>query len=153
MMTQGVTENEKKQIREWLFLKQECEDCLSSLDMTHPPQNKALLPIKEEDSYMSKDQDDTELSDQETSLQQASDENDSDAESPELPDLEDKIDVLMKNLELKTDTLASEKCKEFLSKPLAQKEDKNGNIEKAVVKTSGELSFILLVISHTGFLW
>lgn len=86
---------------------------------------------------MSKDQDDTEMSDQETSMQQASDENDSDAESPEYPDLEEKIDVLMKNLELKTDILVSEQCKEFLSKPLIQKEDKNGNIEKAVVKTSG----------------
>lgn len=144
MMTQGVTENEKKQIREWLFLKQECEDCLSSTDMTHPPQSKALLPIKEEDAYMSKDQDDTELSDQETSMQQASDENDSDAESPDLPDLEDKIDVLMKNLELKTDTFASEKCKEFLSKPLTQKEDKNGNIEKAVMKSSGKLVLCFL---------
>lgn len=138
MVTQGVTENEKKQIREWLFLKQECEDCLSSTDMTHPPQNKILLPIKEEETSISKDQDDTEMSDQETSMQQASDENDSDAESPELPDLEDKIDVLMKNLELKTDILASEKCKEFLSKPMSQKEDKNGNMEKAVVKPSGK---------------
>lgn len=135
MSLEGVTENEKKQIQEWLFLKQECEDCLSSTDLAQPLQNNVLDPIKEE-SFMSKDLDDTEMSDQET--QQGSDDNDSDAEIPDLPDIDEKIDVLMKNLEFKTDNLALDKSTDFLSQPSI--EDDNGNVEKALVKMSGKFS-------------
>lgn len=129
----GVAENERKQIQEWLFLKQECEDCLSSAELAQPPQNNVLDPIQEE-SFVSQNQDDGELSDPETPL--GSDDNDSEAELPEFPDIDDKIDILMKNLEIKTDHIASDKCKEFLSKQL---EDDNGNVEeKALVKVSGK---------------
>jgi len=40
-----ISELEKEQIEEWLYLKQECEECLSSTEAMR--QQKQLVPIQE----------------------------------------------------------------------------------------------------------
>ncbi|XP_053965215.1 kinesin-like protein costa [Anastrepha ludens] len=100
----AVTELDKEQIEEWLFLKQECEECLSSAEAIRS--QKQLVPIQEADEP------EEAMSEPETSLQQNSD-NESDCES-QRPDLMEKLEVLMEELRLKTDTLIEDKYKEFI---------------------------------------
>ncbi|XP_067627997.1 kinesin-like protein costa isoform X2 [Eurosta solidaginis] len=100
----AVTELDKAQIEEWLFLKQECEECLSSADAIRS--QKQLGPIQEADEP------EEPVSDGENSVHQNSD-NESDCES-ERPDLEGKLVALMEELRLKTDTLIQSKYKEFM---------------------------------------
>ncbi|XP_004520250.1 kinesin-like protein costa [Ceratitis capitata] len=100
----AVTELDKEQIEEWLFLKQECEECLSSAEAIRS--QKQLVPIQE-----AEEPEET-ASEPETSLQQNSD-NESDCES-QRPDLMEKLETLMEELRLKTDTLIQGKYKEFM---------------------------------------
>ncbi|XP_036333543.1 kinesin-like protein costa [Rhagoletis pomonella] len=112
----AVTELDKEQIEEWLYLKQECEECLSSAEALRS--QKQLGPIQEADEP------EEAISEPETSLQQNSD-NDSDCES-QRPDLMEKLQILMEELRLKTDTLIQDKYKEFLqSQPKAVMESQD----------------------------
>ena len=94
-----VSEVDREQIEEWIFLKQECEECLSSCEVIRC--EKPLVPIQETDEP------DDAVSDLEMSCQQNSD-NDSDSES-QRPDLNDKIDGLIAELRTKTDKLVRDK--------------------------------------------
>ncbi|XP_055906112.1 kinesin-like protein costa [Eupeodes corollae] len=104
MSTNAITELEKEQIEEWLFLKQECEECLSSSEVVRS--QKQLGPIQEADEP------EETVSEPETSCQQNSD-NESDSES-QRPDLVEKLESLMDELKIKTDTLVNDKYKEFI---------------------------------------
>ncbi|TMW40340.1 hypothetical protein DOY81_014580 [Sarcophaga bullata] len=104
MSSNAIGEAEKEQIEEWLFLKQECEECLSSNEVIRS--QKQLGPIQE-----AEEPDETN-SDPETSCQQNSD-NESDSES-QRPDLEEKIEMLMEDLSIKTDKLVQMKYQEFM---------------------------------------
>uniref|UniRef100_A0A1B0DFS3 Kinesin-like protein costa n=1 Tax=Phlebotomus papatasi TaxID=29031 RepID=A0A1B0DFS3_PHLPP len=102
MANSSLGQQEREQIEEWLFLKAECEECLSSGELNG---NQRLLgPIQETDEP-------EETSDQEaTSCQQNSD---SDSES-QRPDLEEKVDNLMRDFQAKTDALVRDCYQEFL---------------------------------------
>ncbi|XP_030381722.1 kinesin-like protein costa isoform X2 [Scaptodrosophila lebanonensis] len=95
----ALSELEKEQIEEWMFLKQECEDCLESFNCNIRVQ-KPLVPIQEADEL-------------DISVQQDSD-NETDTESR--PDLVEKLDNIMDEFCLKTDTLIEAKHTEFLIK-------------------------------------
>ncbi|XP_034107665.1 kinesin-like protein costa [Drosophila albomicans] len=112
----AITEMEKEQMEEWLFLKQECEECLSSSDVLRQP--KPLVPIEEAEEPES-------VSEPETSCQQNSD-NESDNES-QGPDLDEKLDSFMDEFRSKTDTLIKAKHEEFMlkqPKAVMQSQDK-----------------------------
>ncbi|XP_065369544.1 kinesin-like protein costa [Calliphora vicina] len=100
----AINEAEKEQIEEWLFLKQECEECLSSNEAIRS--QKQLGPIQEAEEPEETN------SEPETSCQQNSD-NESDSES-QRPDLEEKIELLMEDLTIKTDNLVNTKYQEFM---------------------------------------
>ncbi|KNC31018.1 Kinesin-like protein costa, partial [Lucilia cuprina] len=100
----AINEAEKEQIEEWLFLKQECEECLSSNEVIRS--QKQLGPIQEAEEPEETN------SEPETSCQQNSD-NESDSES-QRPDLEEKIELLMEDLSIKTDNLVKTKYQEFM---------------------------------------
>ncbi|XP_037817727.1 kinesin-like protein costa [Lucilia sericata] len=100
----AINEAEKEQIEEWLFLKQECEECLSSNEVIRS--QKQLGPIQEAEEPEETN------SEPETSCQQNSD-NESDSES-QRPDLEEKIELLMEDLSMKTDNLVKTKYQEFM---------------------------------------
>ncbi|XP_017839477.1 kinesin-like protein costa isoform X2 [Drosophila busckii] len=84
MSSNAVSELEKEQIEEWLFLKQECEECLSSNEALRS--QKALVPIQEADEPEEAN------SDLETSCHQNSD-NESDNESQNA-DLTEKLEFM-----------------------------------------------------------
>ncbi|XP_059621326.1 kinesin-like protein costa [Phlebotomus argentipes] len=97
----NLAQQEREQIEEWLFLKAECEECLSSGEMVAGSQ-RLLGPIQEADEP-------EENSDQEECQQNT----DSDSESHR-PDLEEKMRSLMRDFQAKTDTLVNECYQEFL---------------------------------------
>ncbi|EDW89167.1 kinesin-like protein costa [Drosophila yakuba] len=98
-----ITEVEKEQIEEWLFLKQECEECLSSTEAMR--QQKQLVPILEAE----------EPEEANSEPPNSDNENDTDNESHR-PDLDDKIESLMEEFRDKTDALILEKHADYLSK-------------------------------------
>lgn len=100
----SITDQDRERIEEWMFLKQECEDCLSSGEMTMANQ-RHLGPIQEADER-------DETSDQETSCQQNSD-NESDSESQQ-PDLDEKLAAMMDEFRAKTDLLIRKKYNDFI---------------------------------------
>ena len=100
----AISDLDKEQIEEWLFLKQECEECLSSSEVVRS--QKQLVPIQE-----AEEPEET-VSEPETSCQQNSD-NESDSES-QRPDLAEKLESLMDELKIKTDSLVHDKYKEFI---------------------------------------
>ncbi|XP_014098211.3 kinesin-like protein costa [Bactrocera oleae] len=117
----AVTELDKEQIEEWLFLKQECEECLSSAEAIRS--QKQLGPIQEAEEP------EEAVSDPETSFHQNSD-NESDCES-QRPDLMEKLETLMEELRIKTDTLIHEKYKEFIqNQPKAVMESQESTRQK-----------------------
>ncbi|XP_055694815.1 kinesin-like protein costa [Lutzomyia longipalpis] len=99
----SLSQQEREQIEEWLFLKAECEECLSSGELNMNNQ-RLLGPIQETDEP-------EETSDQEEASYQHN--TDSDSESHR-PDLEEKIDNLMGDFKVKTDALVKECYQEFL---------------------------------------
>ncbi|KAH8418422.1 hypothetical protein KR222_009865 [Zaprionus bogoriensis] len=102
----AITELEKEQIEEWLFLKQECEECLSSNEALRS--QKALVPIQEAEEP------EESVSEPETSGQPNSD-NDTDNES-QRPDLDEKLESLMDEFRAKTNALIKAKHEEFMLK-------------------------------------
>lgn len=96
----SLTEKDRQHIEDWLFLKAECEECLSSGDI--PNGNRRHLgPIEEAEEP-------SELSDNDTNCQQNSD-NESESESQH-PDMEDKLCEFRR----KTDEIVAEKYLSFL---------------------------------------
>ncbi|XP_055385772.1 kinesin-like protein costa [Condylostylus longicornis] len=108
----SVIDADREQIEEWLFLKQECEECLSSNEAIRP--QKPLGPIQETEEP------EEVISEPETSCQQNSD-NDSDNESEtQGTDFDEKIEQLMQNMKIKTDNLIRTKYDDFMkSQPKA----------------------------------
>lgn len=102
----AITELEKEQIEEWLFLKQECEECLSSSEAMRP--QKPLGPIEEAEEPEESN------SEPETSGQVNSD-NETDNES-QRPDLDEKLESIMDEFRAKTDALIKAKHEEFMLK-------------------------------------
>lgn len=100
----SISDQDRERIEEWMFLKQECEDCLSSGEITMANQ-RLLGPIQEADER-------DETSDQETSCQQNTD-NESDSESQQ-PDLDEKVAAIMDEFCVKTDLLIREKYNDFI---------------------------------------
>lgn len=91
----SLSEADRQQIEEWMFLKQECEECLNSIEMNlRSP--KPLGPIQEAEEP------EEAVGDQENSVQPNSD-NESDSES-QRPDLEEKIENLMEEFKIKTES-------------------------------------------------
>lgn len=114
----AITELEKEQIEEWLFLKQECEECLSSSEVLRS--QKPLVPIQEAEEP------EESISEPETSGQPNSD-NETDNES-QRPDLDEKLESLMDEFRAKTDALIKAKHEEFMLKQpraVMQSQDKD----------------------------
>lgn len=112
--SKGLDEKERERIEEWMFLKQECEECLSSGEIQLGGMERHLGPIQEETSEPEEDEedDDEEEEEEEASCQQNTD-NDSDTESQQLVDLEDRVVQLMGEFGTKTDILVHEKYDAF----------------------------------------
>ncbi|KAM8712135.1 hypothetical protein ACLKA7_012630 [Drosophila subpalustris] len=128
MTSTAITEIEKEQIEEWLFLKQECEECLSSSEALR--NQKPLVPIQEAEEP------EESISEPETSCQQNSD-NDTDNESQH-PDLDEKLESLMDEFRAKTDALIKAKHEEFMLKhprAVMQSQDKDKEREQATLGT------------------
>ncbi|XP_016941109.3 kinesin-like protein costa [Drosophila suzukii] len=107
-----ISELEKEQIEEWLYLKQECEECLSSTEAMR--QQKQLVPIQEaEEEEINSEEATSEPANSEPP--NSDNENDTDNES-QRPDLDDKIDSLMEEFRDKTDALILEKHADYLAK-------------------------------------
>lgn len=100
----SINDQDRERIEEWMFLKQECEDCLSSGEIAMSNQ-RHLGPIQEADER-------DETSDQETSCQQNTD-NESDSESQQ-PDLDEKISLLIDEFRVKTNLIIKEKYNDFI---------------------------------------
>ncbi|KAG4068581.1 hypothetical protein HA402_004922 [Bradysia odoriphaga] len=109
--TESLNEQDRERIAEWIFLKQECEECLSSGEINMENQ-RHLGPIQEEVDEQE------ETSDQETSCA-ANTDLESDSESQH-PDLNEKMAGLMEEFQYKTDELVRNNHNEFiLSHPKA----------------------------------
>nr|XP_017002205.2 kinesin-like protein costa [Drosophila takahashii] len=112
-----ISELEKEQIEEWLYLKQECEDCLSSTEAMRQ-QQKQLVPIEEAEEPEDPEEINSEAANSEPANSEppnSDNENDTDNES-QRPDLDDKIDGLMDEFRDKTDELILEKHADYLTK-------------------------------------
>ncbi|XP_064551861.1 kinesin-like protein costa [Drosophila montana] len=130
MGSNAITELEKEQIEEWLFLKQECEECLSSSEVLRT--QKPLVPIQEAEEP------EESISEPETSCQQNSD-NETDNES-QRPDLAEKLNSLMDEFRSKTDALIQAKHEEFMLKqPKAVMQSQDKDRELAVQETPAQL--------------
>lgn len=122
--SKSLNEHDRERIEEWIFLKQECEECLSSGEINMANQ-RHLGPIQEE----ADEQDET--SDQETSCV-ANTDPDSDSESQH-PDLNEKISSLMEDFQYKTDLLVRDNYDEFIRshpKAMLDSNDSFRNIEE-----------------------
>jgi len=126
-----ITEVEKEQIEEWLFLKQECEECLSSTEAMR--QQKQLVPILE-----AEEPEDVNSEAANSESPNSDNENDTDNESHR-PDLDDKIESLMEEFRDKTDALILEKHAEYLSKhPKAVMQSQDREIEAQPPEENGD---------------
>lgn len=104
MTTKHLSEQELDQIEEWLTLKQECEECLSSeetISIENLEPQRSLGRIEEETELDSTDISSTPQHD----LSESETESDLD---PSRPDFVDKLDALMQTFRLDTDHLLSE---------------------------------------------
>lgn len=119
--SKSLNDQDRERIEEWIFLKQECEECLSSGEINMANQ-RHLGPIQEE----ADEQDET--SDQETSCV-ANTDPDSDSES-QRPDLSEKITNLMEDFQYKTDALVSENYDEFIRSHPKAMLDSNDSFRK-----------------------
>lgn len=119
----SLNEQDRERIEEWIFLKQECEECLSSGDM-NVNCDRQLGPIQEADEH---DENSEPEEEEETTSGQQNTDNESDTESQHLDDLEDKITVLMEEFRNKTDLLIREKYDAFVgSQPNAVLDSNDG---------------------------
>uniref|UniRef100_A0A1I8M567 Kinesin motor domain-containing protein n=1 Tax=Musca domestica TaxID=7370 RepID=A0A1I8M567_MUSDO len=121
----AIGEDEKQQIESWLIQKQECDDCLNSNDSSQT--DTILDPIQEQDEAeleegetpklneeeSANELSDPDVTDPELSLP-ANSENDSDSEL-QCSDSENKLKLLMEELEKKTDEMARKKYVDFMS--------------------------------------
>ncbi|XP_058832055.1 kinesin-like protein costa [Topomyia yanbarensis] len=109
-----LSQQERSQIEEWLYLKAECDECFSSTDISittgNPPTRVCLGPIEEIDEG-----DDTlQNSDKVNISEQCNSDNESDSDiCTHLTDVTDRIQGYMKNFQLKTNNLINDKYKEF----------------------------------------
>ncbi|XP_017079124.1 kinesin-like protein costa [Drosophila eugracilis] len=108
-----ISELEKEQIEEWLYLKQECEECLSSTEAMR--QHKQLVPIQEAEEPEDVNSEVANSEPANSEPPNSDNENDTDNDS-QRPDLDDKIESLMEEFREKTDTLILEKHADYLSK-------------------------------------
>lgn len=128
MRSSSLTQEERGDVEEWLYMKAECEDCLSSVDMNNMNNSRSqqaqhnLGPIHEQLGEEDEDEDmegltrvggsgvggmvhrhhhlTTTTTDSESEYQRA--------------DLDDKIENLMDELRLKTDALVEQRYNEYL---------------------------------------
>lgn len=135
--SKSLGEKERERIEEWMFLKQECQDCLSSGDMQmgldgeHDGEGDArhLGPIQEEtgddgvDDDCDEDDDDAEEDDDDDDNDDDDDveesvsgqqNTDSDSESQQLEYLHDRMAQLMDEFRTKTDTMVDDKYAAFV---------------------------------------
>lgn len=95
---------EKNQVEKWLFLKQECEECLITKALLCP--EKQLGPIQELDEPVEI------RSESETSYKLNSD-NETDSETQNA-DFIEKLDVIVEELELNNNNLVKDKYIRFI---------------------------------------
>lgn len=119
--SKSLNEQDRERVEEWMFLKQECEECLSSGEINMANQ-RHLGPIQEEADEQE------ETSDQETSCL-ANTDPDSDSESQH-PDLNEKIASLMEDFQDKTDLLVRENYDEFVRSHPKAMLDSNDSFRK-----------------------
>ncbi|XP_065087497.1 kinesin-like protein costa [Ochlerotatus camptorhynchus] len=109
-----LTQQERSQIEEWLYLKAECDDCFSSTDISinagNQPARVCLGPIEEIDEG-----DDTlKSSGKVNTSEQCNSDNESDSDiCTHLTDMTDRIQGYMRNFQVKTNNLINEKYKDF----------------------------------------
>lgn len=127
--SKSLNEQDRERVEEWMFLKQECEECLSSGEINMANQ-RHLGPIQEE----ADEQDET--SDQETSCV-ANTDPDSDSESQQ-PDLNEKIASLMKDFQYKTDLLVRDNYDEFVQSHPKAMLDSNDSFRKVQEPARGK---------------
>lgn len=108
-----ISELEKEQIEEWLFLKQECEECLSSTEAMR--QQKQLVPIQEAEEPEEVNSEPVNSEPANSEPANSDNENDTDNES-QRPDLADKLEGLMEEFRVKTDALILARHADYLSK-------------------------------------
>ncbi|XP_016970472.2 kinesin-like protein costa [Drosophila rhopaloa] len=108
-----ISELEKEQIEEWLYLKQECEECLSSTEAMR--QQKQLVPIQEAEEPEDVNSEAANSEPANSEPANSDNENDTDNES-QRPDLADKMESLMEEFRDKTDALILERHADYLSK-------------------------------------
>lgn len=132
MGSYAISDTDKVQIEEWLYLKQECEECLSSNELMRP--QKQLKPIQEADEPhdTSSAEDEEELSVQENA---DSDNNDSDNDlDSEMSGIDEKIDSLMLQFTEKNDALILSKHLDYMRK---HPKIVNNNSQDNFIKPSG----------------
>lgn len=120
--SESLSEQDRERIAEWIFLKQECEECLSSGEINMENQ-RHLGPIQEEIDEQEQ------TSDQETSCAANTDLTDSDSESQHL-DLNEKIAGLMEEFRYKTDELVRNNHNEFIRSHPKAMLDSNDSFRK-----------------------
>ncbi|XP_055593066.1 kinesin-like protein costa [Uranotaenia lowii] len=109
-----LSQQERGQIEEWLYLKAECDECFSSTDISintgSAPPRVCLGPIEEIDEG-----DETlQSSGKINSSEQCNSDNESDSDiCTHLTDMTDRINGYMRNFQIKTNNLINEKYKEF----------------------------------------
>lgn len=131
-----LNEQDRERIEEWMFLKQECEECLSSGELVSN-QQRFLGPIQEEPDEMKNSgvispAIDRHLVGKDGAIRNSlltDNESDFDDAIQQSEYLEEKITALMEDFSMKTDELIHDKYYEFLkSYPKAnQRRDEIGN--------------------------
>nr|XP_019529311.2 LOW QUALITY PROTEIN: kinesin-like protein costa [Aedes albopictus] len=126
-----LTQQERSQIEEWLYLKAECDDCFSSTDISitagNPPARVCLGPIEEIDEG-----DDTlQSSSKVNTSEQCNSDNESDSDiCTHLTDMTDRIQGYMKNFQVKTNNIINEKYKDFFQAHPKMIDDMNEEIRQ-----------------------
>lgn len=128
MRSSSLTQEERGDVEEWLYMKAECEDCLSSVDMNNMNNSRSqqaqhnLGPIHERLGEEDEDEDMEVLSCQSTRgvgvghqrhHHLTTTTTDSESEY-QRADLDDKIENLMGELRQKTDALVEQRYNEYL---------------------------------------
>ncbi|XP_017132869.1 kinesin-like protein costa [Drosophila elegans] len=113
MESKLISELEKEQIEEWLYLKQECEECLSSTEALR--QQRQLVPIQEAEEPEDLNSEAANSEPANSEPPNSDNENDTDNES-QRPDLADKMESLMEEFRDKTDALILERHADYLAK-------------------------------------
>ncbi|XP_055621345.1 kinesin-like protein costa [Toxorhynchites rutilus septentrionalis] len=109
-----LTQQERSQIEEWLYLKAECDECFSSTEMSinagNQPARVCLGPIEEIDEGDEALQSSGKIN----TSEQCNSDNESESDiGTHLTDMTDRIQGYVKNFQLKTNNLINEKYKDF----------------------------------------